>query len=109
MKLQTHYTDIEQSKKLLELGVPADSADCYRTHTYERRIRQYTPETSSDFFINHPHQIPCWSVGRLMEIFEICTGETFERNDVYNIFSDIFTSIESALLNHEMDFSRLEE
>ena len=34
-KLQNNFTTPEQSKRLLELGVPADSADCYllRTHT----------------------------------------------------------------------------
>ena len=28
-KLQNNFTTPEQSKRLLELGVPADSADCY--------------------------------------------------------------------------------
>lgn len=73
-QLQNNFTTPEQSKRLLEFGVPADSADCYRTNTYERRIRQYAPETSSDFFTNHPHQIPCWSVGRLIEIYVIARG-----------------------------------
>lgn len=30
-KLQNNYTTPKQSKRLLELGVPADSADCYYT------------------------------------------------------------------------------
>ena len=34
MKLQNNFTTPEQSKRLLELGVPADSADCY-IYTYD--------------------------------------------------------------------------
>ena len=100
MKLQNNYTTPEQSKRLLKLGVPANTGDCYFTESGKKEIKN----TALDILYT-----PCWSVGRLIEIYEICTGETFERNDVYNIFSDIFTSIESALLNHEMDFSKLKE
>lgn len=102
-QLQNNFTTPEQSKKLLELGVPADSADCYRTNTYEKRIRQYAPETSSNFFINHPHQIPCWSVGRLIEIYEECVGLYYkhsrddEQND--NLAESIIYKFENAIDN----------
>ena len=75
-KLQNNFTTYEQSKRLLELGVPADSADFYYdkdeveideiTHPYilpfNRKFSNY-----NDIFY-----LPCWSVGRLMEICKIC-------------------------------------
>ena len=110
IKFQKDHTTPEQSKRLLELGIPADSANCTRNlKTGLILAMPFKPSVfkeRKEFFLN---AYPCWSALRLMEIYEICTGKTFERNDVYNIFSDIFTTIESALLNHKMDFSKLEE
>ena len=84
--LQNNFTTIEQSKRLLELGLPADSADCYYTNSIPHSKRE-------DYYFLHilPFDsgstisslkeiaeeekgfvIPCWSVGRLMEIFDIC-------------------------------------
>ena len=120
-KLQNNFTTPEQSKRLLELGVPADSADMlwdgyidsanrWVIDSYPRYLEHlYSAEIECDSELYMLNVLPCWSVGRLMEIYEICTGETFERNDIYNISSDIFTTIESALLNHKLNFSKLEE
>ena len=108
--LQNNFTTPEQSKRLLELGVPADSADCVHTYLGIKILPEGIKYSNYDWMVaDGDDRIPCWSDGRLMEIYEICNGKTFERNDVYNIFSDIFTTIESALLNHKMDFSKLEE
>lgn len=68
-KLQRNYTTIEQSKRLLELGVPADSADCY----YKMNLYSFKTEmcfTKEDSLLYH--YTPCWSVGRLIEIYLIC-------------------------------------
>ena len=60
-----HYTSIEQSKKLLELGLSPESADCH-----------YNSQ-ALDNDGNHPmlygvcsfeYDIPCWSVGALLEL-----------------------------------------
>lgn len=70
-----HYTSIEQSKKLLELGLDSESADLY----YSR----YGIELSSNKVVDKKvlvgslevntkrlseEDIPCWSVGALMEL-----------------------------------------
>jgi hypothetical protein len=55
----------------LELGVPADSADCYiwESLIFVRNNRM----KDKGFFENIKEEIsPCWSVGRLIEIYLIC-------------------------------------
>ena len=63
------YTSIEQSKKLLELGLSPESADMF----YAKRWDE--PVIISDNYDNTPcydesdnTDIPCWSVGALLEV-----------------------------------------
>ncbi len=63
----TQYTTIEQSKKLLELGLSAESADMW----YERidhELTEYScnPLLKSDAALYKG--LPCWSLGALLEI-----------------------------------------
>ena len=89
-KLQINVTTQEQSKRLLELGVPADSADCYY----------------------HNGDV-CWSVGRLIQIIQICLPD----KDVRTAFEEMIYSknlIITLMLMIEsnikiIDFSKLEE
>ena len=69
-KLQNNYTTPEQSKILLELGLPADSADFIYTRYGGIHIIPNGAVYSklSDGYETYP----CWSVGRLMELHDIC-------------------------------------
>ena len=78
--LQKNFTTPEQSKRLLELGVPADSADCYlngdsviilKGKTFQENYNEDL-DLARLHLIEYPHYIPCWSVGRLIEIMKIC-------------------------------------
>lgn len=87
-RLQNNYTTQEQSKRLLEFGVPAWTADCFYDHFGYKNIRDSELELSKDFFSNtekyyykHEGASPCWSVGRLIEIYEICTQRKFNRRN----------------------------
>ena len=106
-ELQNNFTTPEQSKKLLDLGVPADSADMYYEQYSEGVV--YVGEVGDvpqgkTFYIHEPSlrhinpegtwtwkdgeiidlrgkvdelrktDIPCWSVGRLIEIYIIARG-----------------------------------
>ena len=77
-KLQNNFTTVEQSKILLELGVPADSADCYLTRfgiDEDWKVRVLNNVKYSEIAIsNQKYCLPCWSVGRLIEILGICAG-----------------------------------
>ena len=85
-KLQNNYTTPEQSKRLLELGVPAGSADMlwdgcvYPTDGWEfEDFPTYSDKPFSYYQSLYRqedvvHILPCWSVGRLMEIYVIARG-----------------------------------
>ena len=71
-ELQNNFTTPEQSKQLLELGVPADSADLY--------YQDYGSIPMVVWTLTQPRDLrrgilkPCWSVGRLIEIYIIARG-----------------------------------
>lgn len=111
--LQNNFTTPEQSKRLLELGVPADSADMYYKHT------MLAPYTLSDGVLFSVYSkvediIPCWSVGRLIKILKVCVTN---RNELNEIFDELEMCIdETAVLvqtfkeySDVIDFSKLEE
>ena len=67
--LRSNFTTPEQSKRLLELGVPEWTADCF----YNMNLYSFKTEmcfTKEDSLLHH--YTPCWSVGRLIEIMKIC-------------------------------------
>jgi hypothetical protein len=130
-KLQNNFTTIEQSKRLLELGVSADSADCAifgyddNYEQYELRVipfnKQFTTFNLCDID-GSPWKLkmPCWSVGRLMEIYDICfpkngdwpntrKWEDYLDVDEYNILIYTIDCIETAVEKGYIDFSKLEE
>ena len=74
-KLQNNFTTPEQSKQLFELGVPKDSADCY---TAKNGVGICTIGVLQEKYTSFARRTilygvrPCWSVGRLMEIIDMC-------------------------------------
>jgi hypothetical protein len=75
-KLQNNFTTAEQSKRLLELGVPADSADCMNfgnAHIFQIPFQRPFSEHLELHIQEGLKKMytPCWSVGRLIEIYEI--------------------------------------
>jgi hypothetical protein len=81
-KLQNNFTNPEQSKRLLELGVPEWTADLY---FYEEGCISNDDEPSGvipygevyednsrETMFSSYVELPCWSVGRLIEIMKIC-------------------------------------
>ena len=134
--LQNNFTTPEQSKRLLELGVPADSADCVFMRGYssygkdEFVVPFYKTDSIVSFFKDHEWEdgidfIPCWSVGRLIEIYEACCLKrvTIDFENIKyvherqpNLIEDLMECIEGHKIMHELypyyyklDFSKLEE
>lgn len=129
--LQNNFTTPEQSKRLLELGVPAWTADCYYyeeggiskdcTPNIVSLGEVWTDESKETMFSSFV-DVPCWSVGRLIEIELICRatkegmiprlsfvyGELSENglNSEY-LIENLVTYLEVGQYNY--DFSKLEE
>ena len=74
VKLQNNFTTTEQSKRLLELGVPADSADCYYSQTCRTIVIVDEQINRKEFY---KAILPIWSVGRLIEICKICEPKKY--------------------------------
>ena len=112
--LQNNFTTPEQSKRLLELGLPADSADCYyMIYADGEVINPDEPDIINfkDNFIDTNCELPCWSVGRLIEIYTITRDADFIEFDVYAnnpcVMKEILERIESNI--DKLDFSKLDE
>ena len=70
-------TTKEQSERLLELGLPAETADCCKNlkmfpdNCY---FRSSPTELSNNFFKNHEDAFPVWTVGQLQRLIMMATG-----------------------------------
>ena len=131
-KLQHGFTNPIQSRRLLELGVPADSADC----AYRGPHMPITILSPNELYSEHEKEIhdletkrdrregrfqicePCWTVGRLMEIYDICfpdngdwpnTQKWYKYTKTYNLLKYAIDCIEVAVEKEYIDFSKLED
>ena len=129
MKLQNSFTTIEQSKKLLELGIPEWTADMFYDVNSEKKYRswEFCPEIiplnttyrkyiaygeNFDVF-KHEYFYPCWTVGRLIEIMNICSMHGIV--SIYRTDRDvtqidiIIETIINRINGNSIDFLKLEE
>lgn len=110
--LQEHFTTPEQARDLLELGVPANSADCYRLELGADLCTEPIYLILPLDRCMTPNAIPCWSVGRLMEIFDICNLyelHKFSTRDWSVNIKKLMRDYEVAAEENMLDFSKLEE
>ena len=127
--MKNNFTTFEQSKRLIELGVPVDSADCVgyivdksdNFNEYfqkgETRItainprHTYTQVTTlkcGEVWIDEP--FPCWSVGRLIDIINNSTKLGYlvlYSSDI--LIERLIKVIENYSEFNEIDFSKLEK
>jgi hypothetical protein len=123
-KLQNNFTTPEQSKRLLELGVPEWTADlyfyeegCVNNDDEPSGVIPYDEvydDNSREAMFSSYVELPCWSVGRLIEIMKICNHP----DDVDEVFCELAYSKKNLVElivrlmeeNKEItDFSKLEE
>lgn len=82
-----YYTTIEQSKKLVELGIDVDTADMYYPYYLEFDKYPSTPLALDDELKNYQligEDIPCWSTEALLKLLPRCiyTKDNFVLNDI---------------------------
>ena len=126
--MKNNYTTIEQSKKLLNLGVPEDSADMFYDgdNTVVNILKDIfgsaepTPELLEGVPFSELKQlkkyknaIPCWSSGQLLKINSKCrsladhaVGIHLHANEIDELIDYHIKLFENDLL---FDFSKLEE
>jgi len=113
-QLNSNFTTPEQSKRLLELGLPADSADCYYEAFGFGKGYQTFPNACGYFDKDNLLDLPCWSVGRLIEILKLCVTSTLDFIDIIEnvrVFEDTLQILVQAFSEYAdvIDFSKLEE
>jgi hypothetical protein len=133
--MKNNFTTFEQSKRLIELGVPVDSADCVGyivdksidicneyfqkgetritainpRHTYT----QVTTLKCGEVWIDEP--FPCWSVGGLIELHRACTTLPEEQYmfpfwyDTQDNVEWAIRVLESGIRTGNINFSKLEK
>lgn len=118
--LQNSHTTPEQSKRLLELGVPAWTADCY--YYEEGNVcndstpqvvpfgEVWTDESTETLFSSYV-DMPCWSGTRLMEIYNICKPDGLVPDIRFGRYENMMHIIIDAYvyMQGRLDFSKLEE
>ena len=125
IELKPLFTTQEQSKTLIELGVPRDTADF--KYVPQRTFNSYFLADPADglddskvFYPNEPTfngtgvrewDIPCWSIGRLFQILSICYDHP---RCTYVLDMSMFPDMESMIgdieynvKNGMVDFSKL--
>ena len=114
--LQNNFTTPEQSKRLLKLGVPADSADCYyidsMTSFQDKSPHIIHPNYKYSDGIPNGYEsrfCPCWSVGRLIEIIYLCKTHRGSSWDLFYTDFQLTNKLIDIIENYNFDFSKLEE
>lgn len=139
-----NFTTPKQSERLLSLGIPKNSADFSIICTSELPCdwRKYSSNieegTEREWYVyrcfldGKPYledeenwnkekrfgfMLPCWSAGRLIEIYEMAYGKPFKRDINKPLIEDVIGQIDSAI-NYKpwiyrffphFDFSQLDE
>lgn len=117
-QLQNNFTTPEQSKRLLELGVPADSADCYHNPFAGKPYLLTMPYSKTTWIYENNPPLPCWSVGRLIEIIMLCGISANHKvrpildSDLYEIHDTLIEYLVQELEENAedwYDFSKLDD
>lgn len=91
-------TDINQSRKLLELGLKKETADMAIPHPYFEKFITVPIEHC----LNPEHCIPAWSLHRLMEIAEANDIAFLDISKMYNTCVKIIEGrIYAGLINKD--------
>lgn len=77
-------TSLEQSKKLIELGIDVNTADMY--HHYDEDFNEFDlpqiiDDGESSFNTHHglfPDDIPCWSLAALLGVYPMVVGRDMD-------------------------------
>lgn len=130
MNFGNSFTTIEQGERLIELGLPIDSCDCIYalwsgidriptiTYLFDKKYSEVMSDMTEEE-INDVNAHPCWSVGRLMEIIDIC--DSLNSEEEYPTTKMVADKCKMGYIEYlvetikrmkdfgELDFSKLED
>ena len=117
-------TTQEQSKQLLALGLPANSADCYSEGGDGFTIdcnpwpyfRNPSQRKDKQFFEHNATLIPCWSVGELIIIWMKCYIFDAMECDIFYFSQEETSDLVGSMVERfafgvkckKLDFSKIE-
>lgn len=106
-------TSVEQSKRLLELGLKKETADMRLRWLYCYRDEDYYQPIPNDFATSYD-DIPAWSLHRLVEIMfkgdiEGFVGYNIHANNVGIMYEYAISNIEALIKMGSFDKDYLEE
>ena len=107
--MENNFTTPEYSKCLMDLGLPPETADCMMTGWHEPYLIAVKYNQIGQFNENY---VPCWSVGRLIEIYNKCIndtkdGITIPKNHI--VLQEVLIEFFGALQYKWLDFSKLND
>lgn len=88
-------TTIEQSKRLIDLGVNPDTADMGWFKAYSLKEEIYKPFIKGYKLENNKTDIPAWSLDRLIEMLK--DDNTIEFSVGINRYDEIIATIQSLI------------
>ena len=71
------YTDIEQSQKLIELGIDIKTADMYWWYLEKSSGKRYYVGTMDDDNFNEKTDVPAWSLTALLSLLKPYGSDTY--------------------------------
>ena len=109
-QFKNNFTTHEQSRGLLEIGLPKWTADCF-IDSWEQIQLRILNDLDKDFFEKYSY-IPSWSVGRLIEIMNICSicgHVSIHKTDrEVSQIDQLIEILQNRINGKTIDFSKLE-
>lgn len=106
-------TSIEQSNRLVELGINPETADMGWFKAYSLREEIYKPYIKGYKLENHKSDIPAWSIHKLIEIisidvtfkneFIIINNNTKIFNSSTNVYDNLIDVIEYLINDNKIN------
>ena len=97
-----NYTSIEQSKKLLELGLNPETADMWWT-PLNWQLTEYYVEVKQDGIGTPKNPLPCWSLGALLGMMPCIPNCTILFAILDGEYGICITPLDSGLALNEIE------
>ena len=82
------YTDLEQSKKLVEI-LPIESADMYwKNGISDKYFQCFTPFVRDATNMDYDYDVPCWSLAAMLDVLPILERKGYQKSKpqlLYNV------------------------